>query len=69
MIANVLQEQVASTVKVRSTSPNLQVTSYSPGPGYSKQDKLDKSNTRLETALNLVAKVIVWIHLQMVRTV
>ena len=69
MIANVLQEQVASTVKVRSTSPHLQVTSYSPGPGYSKQDKLDKSNTRLETALNLVAKVIVWIHLQMVRTV
>ena len=55
MIANVLQEQVASTVKVRSTSPHLQVTSYSPGPGYSKQDKLDKSNARLETALNLVA--------------
>lgn len=26
MIANVLQEQVASTVKVRSTSPNFQVT-------------------------------------------
>lgn len=54
MIANVLQEQVASTVKVRSTSPNLQVTIYSPGPGYSKQDKLE-SNARLGTALNLVA--------------